>query len=245
MKNTSSASQNMRGYSWGSLYISQIQHGIQGWHAQNQFFKKYKRNSSEINTFVDWATKGETLILLNAGMTEHLNDILKDLDFLAGKFSKNKGAQERAGVAAIPFAPFYEPDLSNAFTAVFAVMPEACYASYEDRVRLRSFLNQEQKPFFSLDGEGVVQSDVDLVFEMMRMVKKAGKNTDEMNDVVSSFMTQIKSQTPVYDKQKLAESYSIWTRKMLKVFKETNPDYTQSDALLDCFKMVCMRGELA
>ena len=38
----------MRGYSWGNMYLSSIQQGIQGWHDQNEIFTKYKINSPEM-----------------------------------------------------------------------------------------------------------------------------------------------------------------------------------------------------
>lgn len=118
-----------RGYSWGNMYFSQIQQGIQGWHAQNQFFKKYRLNSPEIKTFLIWATKHETLVLLNGGPQSSLLEIERVLNKLARQLRRNPADQREMGVRAIPVARFNEEQdaVNGATTAVFTVLPSTAY----------------------------------------------------------------------------------------------------------------------
>lgn len=118
-----------RGYSWGNMYFSQIQQGIQGWHAQNQFFKKYRLDSPEIKTFLIWAIKHETLVLLNGGPQSNLMEIERVLNKLTRQLRRSPSDQREMGVQTIPVARFNEEQnaVNGATTAVFAVLPSTAY----------------------------------------------------------------------------------------------------------------------
>lgn len=121
----------MRGYSWGNMYLSSIQQGIQGWHAQNEIFTKYKINSPEMTTFLKWAKGHKTLMLLNGGYAsniQHIGEVLEKLN----KMLKRSPIEQRAiGVKAIPISCFKEEEaaLNQALTAIFTVLPETCFCA--------------------------------------------------------------------------------------------------------------------
>lgn len=194
---------DMRGYAWNSMYISSIQNGIQGWHAQNEFFTRYDDRAAEIKTFLKWAREYKTIIVLNGGSTATLEQVAGELEYLSSRFAKDKAAQKLAGVAGIPVARFHEPDLSNAFTSVCAVLPDSCYANYEDHARFNAFFKSGVAP----------------ILEKGRFELELGSDT--------------------------RRTFYKWEKALVKFMKEANPDYTEAHALLDCFKLVSMKGALA
>ena len=121
----------MRGYSWGNMYLSSIQQGIQGWHAQNEIFCKYKLNSPEVQTFLKWCKRHKTLMLLNGGYAEHVEEVARVLTALSRHLKKSSSAQKEVGVKALPVVTFREEKaaLNESTTAAFTVLPATCYCT--------------------------------------------------------------------------------------------------------------------
>lgn len=75
----------MRIYHFGNFYMSSIQQGIQGAHAQTEMFLKYSsdeliNNLNNIDEniaemFWEWASEHKTIICLNGGMDFNLQEI--------------------------------------------------------------------------------------------------------------------------------------------------------------------------
>ena len=134
----------MRGYAWGNMYLSSIQQGIQGWHANNEIFNTYKLTSPEVKTFLAWNKSHKTLIVLNGGYADSLLDIHKALLTLASRLKRSPTDQKAMGVKAIPVSFFREEkaSLNEAVTSVFTVLPECAYATPAERNALRRELNR-------------------------------------------------------------------------------------------------------
>lgn len=133
----------MRGYAWGNMYLSSIQQGIQGWHANNEIFNTYKLTSPEVKTFLNWNKSHKTLIVLNGGYADSLIAIHHALSVLARRLKNSAKDQKDMGVKAIPVTFFQEEkaSLNEAVTSVFTVLPECAYASPVERAALRRELN--------------------------------------------------------------------------------------------------------
>lgn len=135
---------HMRGYAWNNMYLSSIQQGIQGWHANNEVFNKYKLTSEEVKTFLKWNRSHKTLIVLNGGYADNVTRIHDTLELLAKRFRKDTRVHSHAGVKAIPVTLFREEQasLNGSVTSVFTVLPEACFASASERGPLRRELGR-------------------------------------------------------------------------------------------------------
>jgi len=134
----------MRGYAWGNMYLSSIQQGIQGWHANNEVFNTYKLTSEEVKTFLTWNKKHKTLVVLNGGYADNLLAIHRTLSVLARRLKASKNDQVLLGVKAVPVTLFREEkaSLNEAVTSVFAVLPETAYATAPERAALRRELGR-------------------------------------------------------------------------------------------------------
>lgn len=130
----------MRGYCWGLRHLKSIQHGIQGMHAQNQIFKNHGVDSDEFNVFKDWATKYETTIMLEVHSSQEVGKMHEYLTFLNEKLKGNKTAQSRIGVNSLPICIFREPDMDNARTSTFTVLPDTLFNNDESKGVIRGFL---------------------------------------------------------------------------------------------------------
>ena len=111
----------MRAYYFvNGLYMSQIQLGIQSLHCTTEMFVKYPNvewtaSGSPNQHLYDWAHNHKTVIILNAGYTETIRDLLKFF---------------HTGTHTYPFAEFRESKeaLDGALTSVGIVLPEKIYA---------------------------------------------------------------------------------------------------------------------
>ena len=108
----------MRAYFFGNMYLSQIQQGIQAAHAVHEMFVKYRDTQmiSVAETLYDWAVHHKTMILLNGGYADAIQDLVN--------FFNHRDNH-------LPFAPFYEEkaSLNGALTTVGIVVPEKIYAT--------------------------------------------------------------------------------------------------------------------
>lgn len=139
MAKSSARPTEIRGYAWGNMYISPIQHGIQGWHANNEVLSQYKPTSPEFALFSDWAKNHKTLILLNGGNSLALEYQYKKLCMLNARLKKDSEAQKLVHVKSIPVTCFHEPDLNDALTSVFTVLPNTLYCTPADHQRIKDF----------------------------------------------------------------------------------------------------------
>jgi hypothetical protein len=102
-------------YSFVNFYLSDIQRGLQTAHVVNEFAKKYsiwanRESVSEVSQYVDWATLGQTLVLLNGGNHE---DLLTKWMMFDNKRNR------------YPWSYFREDQsLNRSLTAVGIILPE-------------------------------------------------------------------------------------------------------------------------
>lgn len=102
----------MRLYSICNMYLSSIQNGIQTQHSTVRLFRKYQlqNNVKMLSEIYDWSDNHETTIVLNGGMTEHMDALILLIE-----------------ASGLPWAPFYEPGIGNAMTSISVVIPEKLY----------------------------------------------------------------------------------------------------------------------
>lgn len=104
-----------------ALYLRPVQHGIQALHAVGDLFVKYRaRHEAESIVLHQWAQVDKTVIVLDGGNVEALND----------KFIKFQ-CLERKLSFPLPFASFNEDEasLGGVTTCVAAVIPEEIYGA--------------------------------------------------------------------------------------------------------------------
>jgi len=94
----------MRFYTITNLYLSDIQRGIQSAHCLHELYEKYIAEDDDymLSVISNWANNHKTMIVLNGGYSENLNQINLDL-IKADRF---------------PHACFNEPGIGNALTCV-------------------------------------------------------------------------------------------------------------------------------
>ena len=121
----------MRCYHFGNYYMSSIQQGIQAAHCQMELFVKYQDTGinsvddyeptitemeyqDKVDILYDWAENHKTMICLNGGNLQGLQDIVNIL-----LDDQNK----------LPWATFYEDEMSlgGILTNVAIVVPEHIY----------------------------------------------------------------------------------------------------------------------
>lgn len=113
----------MRCYHINNFYLNGIHAGIQSAHAQHELAVKYLGDTVQKNpyftpareSYLEWATKHKTIIVLNGGMQ-------CDLERWVELLSRNP-------VNAYAWAPFHEAQeaLNGALTNVALVLPEHIY----------------------------------------------------------------------------------------------------------------------
>lgn len=123
----------MRLYTFGNYYMSSIQQGIQASHVVSELFVKYQETGintvdnyeptvheieyqDKVDTLYDWAYNHKTMVCLNGGNLQGLEDILTLL-----KDEQNN----------LPWAIFYEDEMSlgGILTNVGIIIPEHIYDS--------------------------------------------------------------------------------------------------------------------
>lgn len=117
----------MRAYFFGNMYLSSIQQGIQAAHATASMFTKYlydDLNSVKETMLFEWANEHETMVLLNGGDCDALQDIVDLLNTSANPY---------------PWARFRESTgaLNSVTTSIGIVIPEKLYCD-ETRHYVRS-----------------------------------------------------------------------------------------------------------
>ena len=115
----------LRFYSFGNMYLSSIQQGIQAAHVVGEMSTMYWGEQSEYaHSFYDWAANHKTIILLNGGYGENLHDLIDFFDCMDNEY---------------PFAYFKESEaaLDNALTSVGIVLPEEIYGGAKELQRVK------------------------------------------------------------------------------------------------------------
>lgn len=129
----------MRAYFFGNMYLSSIQQGIQAAHVVHELFLKYPRSAENIQThhLYGWAENHKTMILLNGGYAEALEDLHAFFESPSNPY---------------PFTWFHEEkaSLNGALTSVGIVLPEKIY----DTARLL----REESRMGSRELEDVIRS---------------------------------------------------------------------------------------
>jgi len=101
------------------MYLSSIQQGIQAAHATHELFTKYMPGfnddpSGEFEVLDEWAREHKTMVLLNGGYMETIQELMEFFDTDENPY---------------PWAPFYEGDdsLGGILTTLSIVLPEEIY----------------------------------------------------------------------------------------------------------------------
>lgn len=101
----------MRGYFLTNMYLSPIQRGIQSAHCLHDMFVTYRPHSEQpaADLLWKWAEHEKTMIVLNGGTSEELEEFF---DFLM------KHEED------YPFEKFQEPGIGNAITCVGIILSD-------------------------------------------------------------------------------------------------------------------------
>ena len=138
----------MRLYTFGNYYMSSIQQGIQASHCIAELFVKYQDTGinsvddyeptvhemeyqDKVDTLYDWAENHKTMVCLNGGNLQGLQDIVNIL-----LDDQNK----------LPWATFYEDEMSlgGILTNVGIVVPEYIYDNAA-KIRNKEYTLQDNK----------------------------------------------------------------------------------------------------
>lgn len=120
----------MRAYFFGNMYLSSIQQGIQAAHVIGEMSVKYyaAMDGGDPNgeMFHEWAAYHKTIILLNAGYSENIHNLLH---FFQGKNLEQLNKITNDNRNPYPFAHFCEGDdaLDGAITCTGIILPEKIY----------------------------------------------------------------------------------------------------------------------
>ena len=107
----------MRAYFFGNMYLSSIQQGIQAAHVTAEMFNNYAKTKGEdlesYRTLHEWAENHKTMILLNGGYLETIEDLWRFFE------SNNP----------YPCAKFHEGEdsLGGVMTSIGIILPEKIY----------------------------------------------------------------------------------------------------------------------
>lgn len=102
----------MRAYFFGNMYLSSLQQGLQAAHCLAEMFIGYVHGSDKELVIHDWAINHKTMILLDGGYAEALNELFeffRTTDFPCGRFQEE------------------ETSLNSATTSVGIILPERIY----------------------------------------------------------------------------------------------------------------------
>jgi len=98
------------------MYLSSIQQGIQAAHATHDMFVAYRDRPGAASDFLwEWATNHKTMILLNGGYLETMEQLWWFLDYTTDK--------------PYPYAKFHEgtDSMGGMLTSIGIVLPEKIY----------------------------------------------------------------------------------------------------------------------
>lgn len=116
----------MRLYFIGSLYISQLQHGIQGLHSFGEMALKYllqdePPTAEQRKVLRDFLTDHGTAIFLRGGDVKELDKAHRSLAQISEDWPAN------SPVGELLFSKFHEPAMGGMLTSVTAIVPECSY----------------------------------------------------------------------------------------------------------------------
>ena len=122
-----------RTYVFVERHLSPIDKGIQSAHAVIEYYNEAKiwNKTDEKNNFDKWATFDKTLILLDGGCVNDLDDI-----------------EETLSINLIHHGSFREPDLDNILTSIAVVVDERVF-NKEDYPDYQEWLKKEKKMYFT------------------------------------------------------------------------------------------------
>ena len=106
-----------RFYGFGNYYLSSLQQGLQAGHCIGELFAQHVEEKNKSATVYDWATNHKTMVLLNGGNSNSLQE-------LYNFFNQLKEAS-----MDLPFVKFHEDEasLSGALTYVGIIVPSFVY----------------------------------------------------------------------------------------------------------------------
>ena len=106
-----------RAYFFGNMYLSSIQQGIQAAHVVADMFIKYD-DSQETNfhTLREWADEHKTVVLLNAGFSTEIRDLIAMFESSQNPFPWDYVCEA-------------EEALDGAYTSIGIILPQSIYDS--------------------------------------------------------------------------------------------------------------------
>lgn len=110
----------MRAYFFANMYLSSIQKGIQTAHVIANMFVKYgEQDTQKSQILYDWAAVHKTIIILNAGYSEEIRNLLYFFSSEQNPF---------------PYASFNEGQdaLDGALTCAGIILPEEIYGASKE-----------------------------------------------------------------------------------------------------------------
>jgi len=141
----------MRAYFFGNMYLSSIQQGIQAKHCGDEMVVKYAPRLNgdgvlvapeyvQYEQLLTYLTEHKTVICLNAGYSETLHEIYRQMGDLDNPY---------------PFAKFHESEeaLDGALTCVGIVIPDAIYDTAQEVRSLRGYGSRDIISEFNETGE--------------------------------------------------------------------------------------------
>lgn len=159
----------LRGYFFGHYYLSSIQQGIQGQHANTDAFVKYPQEKKGLKKAVpkkpldylhQWGKFHKTSVYLNGGNCATLKELVKFMDTDKNPF---------------PWAPFHEDEasLNGALTCVSIVLPDYIFKATPETIAVleldnRAHPDEYAKQIFKRHG-----SVVPFIVELIKKVKAA------------------------------------------------------------------------
>ena len=131
----------MRLYSFCNLYLSSIQQGIQTAHLVSNMFAKYKnmRGSVSYDILYKWAESHKTIIVLNGGTKENIQNIFNELWLNAD--------------LNLPYEKFHEDEdsLGGIITCCGIIVPEELYKATDCECYCGAYIESHGLKTFAKD----------------------------------------------------------------------------------------------
>jgi hypothetical protein len=140
----------MRAYFFGNMYLSSIQQGIQSAHVVAEMFTKYgETDNVQHDMLFEWATVHKTMVLLNAGYSEEIFNLV---DFFG---SENNH---------FPWACFFEGQdaLCGALTSIGIILPEEIYGAAKELRTAPGYITGKDSKGMMYNGYELSQYELEL-----------------------------------------------------------------------------------
>ena len=114
----------MRAYFFNNMYLASIQQGIQPQHVTSSLFVKYRGESQITDQLYDWADNHITSIMLNAGYSSALREIIAFFDNTENPYPWTYFVEDEDAIG--PLVPTVDGH-GGALTSVGIILPAKIY----------------------------------------------------------------------------------------------------------------------